>query len=59
MIQIGAVNQVYCSNFITILLHFLFPLYFIFKTEYTKIIRIQNDFSGRFCKTFRQQAQQE
>ena len=46
-------------DFITILLHFLFPLYFIFKTEYTKIIRIPNDFSGRFCKTFRQQAQQE
>ena len=59
MIQIGAVNQVYCSNFITILLHFLFFLYFIFKTEYTNKVIIPNDFSGRFCKTFRQQAQQE
>ena len=51
--------MVYCSNFITILLHFLFSLYFIFKTEYTNKVIIPNDFSGRFCKTFRQQAQQE
>ena len=36
----------HCSDFITILLHFLFPLYFTFKTEYTNTVKI---FPERWC----------
>ena len=33
-------------DFITILLHFRFPLYFTFKTEYTNTVKI---FPERWC----------